>query len=261
MLQRILRLNGQPDSSSKPSRKTVRSSHQFEEEIGAASSENGLFIAKMEFSVRTGEAEREVTLTRPDSEGVRRARREYQLPASLRIRLIRVELEDGEIEVLGTSLRDRAKYPCAEFKQVYGYRWNEERGLRRLKSIFELERFSGTSSLAIEQDFYGVIFLASLESILSKSDEAELQRQVEQQQRKYAVQVNHAVSYLALVDHTISLLLDEEHSIEQTLEDLHRLFRTTRGCHKVCVHKISDTLWAQTPVSADAISFAGPLRF
>ena len=32
----------------------VRSSHQFEEEIGVASSENGLFIAKMEFSVRTG---------------------------------------------------------------------------------------------------------------------------------------------------------------------------------------------------------------
>src|SRR5262245_51529704 len=31
----------------------VRSSHQFEEEIGAASSENGLFITKMEFSVRT----------------------------------------------------------------------------------------------------------------------------------------------------------------------------------------------------------------
>jgi hypothetical protein len=31
----------------------VRSSHQFEQEIGAASSENGLFITKMEFSVRT----------------------------------------------------------------------------------------------------------------------------------------------------------------------------------------------------------------
>src|SRR6266540_3752768 len=30
----------------------VISSHQFEEEIGAASSENGLLIAKMEFSVR-----------------------------------------------------------------------------------------------------------------------------------------------------------------------------------------------------------------
>jgi hypothetical protein len=29
------------------------SNHQFEEEIGAASTESGLFIAKMEFSVRT----------------------------------------------------------------------------------------------------------------------------------------------------------------------------------------------------------------
>jgi hypothetical protein len=28
-------------------------SYQFEEEIGAASSDNGLFIAKMKFSVRT----------------------------------------------------------------------------------------------------------------------------------------------------------------------------------------------------------------
>jgi hypothetical protein len=31
----------------------VISNHQFEEEIGAASSENGLFIAKMKFSIRT----------------------------------------------------------------------------------------------------------------------------------------------------------------------------------------------------------------
>jgi hypothetical protein len=31
----------------------LRSSHQFEEEIGAASLENGLFIAKMGFSIRT----------------------------------------------------------------------------------------------------------------------------------------------------------------------------------------------------------------
>jgi hypothetical protein len=184
------------------------------------------FIEVMEFW-ESGEAEREVTLKCPDSDGVRRVRREYQLPASLRIRLIRVELEDGEIEVLGTSLRDQVKYLRTEFKQVYGCRWNEETWLRRLKSIFEVERFSGTSDLAIEQDFYGVIFLASLESILSKSAEAELQRRTEQQQCQYAVQVNHAVSYLALVDHTVSLLLDEGRSIERTLEDLHRLFRTT----------------------------------
>jgi len=58
----------------------VRSSHQFEEEIGAATSENGLFIAKMEFSIRTAHpvarqvlrtvlnsgAERVIWLSRPN---------------------------------------------------------------------------------------------------------------------------------------------------------------------------------------------------
>ena len=43
----------------------------------------------------------------PDSEGVRRARREYQLPASLRIRLIRVELEDGEKDGIKIGKRRR----------------------------------------------------------------------------------------------------------------------------------------------------------
>jgi len=37
----------------KPRADDMISSHQFEEEIGDASSENGLFIAKMEFSVQT----------------------------------------------------------------------------------------------------------------------------------------------------------------------------------------------------------------
>jgi hypothetical protein len=43
----------------KPRAVDVSSSHQLEEEIGDASSENGLFMAKMEFSVRTsGQASR-----------------------------------------------------------------------------------------------------------------------------------------------------------------------------------------------------------
>jgi hypothetical protein len=38
----------------------VSSSNQSEEEIGNASSENGIFIAKMEFSVRTGQISYEI---------------------------------------------------------------------------------------------------------------------------------------------------------------------------------------------------------
>jgi hypothetical protein len=113
-----------------------------------------------------------------------------------------------------------------QLKQVYGWRWGEEVWIGRIKNIFELERFSGKNKLVIEQDFYGMIFLASLESILSKSDESELQRECEERGRKYAVQVNHAVSYLALVDYSVALLLDSTCSVEEVLEELHLLFKT-----------------------------------
>src|SRR5262245_44570174 len=46
----------------------VISSHQFEEEIGPASPENGLLIAKMDFSVRTGDQPMISPVTNPKKE-------------------------------------------------------------------------------------------------------------------------------------------------------------------------------------------------
>jgi hypothetical protein len=101
-----------------------------------------------------------------------------------------------------------------------------------VKNIFELERFSGQSKLVIEQEYYGVVFLTSLESILSKSDEAQIKVESEQRGRKHKAQVNQAVSYLALVDDAVALLLDGSRSIEQRLGELHRLLRTNLTCGK-----------------------------
>jgi Transposase DDE domain len=118
-----------------------------------------------------------ITLTCPQT--ARELVRQEGLSESLRVRLIRVESGDGTQEVLVTTLTDKKAYPASEFKQVYGWRWREETYFDRLKNIFEVERFSGESVIAIKQDFYGVIFLASLESVLSKSDEEELRVEAE----------------------------------------------------------------------------------
>jgi hypothetical protein len=98
----------------------------------------------------------------------------HQLPATLQLRLVTVQLATGEVEVVGTDLLDAQTYPAAEFKEVYGWRWRHEPYHDRIKNIFEVERFSGSSVQTIEQDFFGVIFLATLESILSKPAQAQL---------------------------------------------------------------------------------------
>jgi hypothetical protein len=172
----------------------------------------------------SGAQEQVVSLTVPRKQ--KRFVTAHGLPRTLQVRLVRVALEGGEVEVLGTSLLDAQTYPGAEFKQVYGWRWGVETYHDRIKNIFEVERFSGQSVCSIEQDFYGVMFLATLEGVLSKRAEAELVAESAAAGCKYEPQVNHAVSYLALVDHTVALLLDPHCSVEQTLADLHQLFKT-----------------------------------
>jgi hypothetical protein len=166
-----------------------------------------------------------VTLTLP--RGQRRFVTAQDLAPSLQVRLIKVDLPSGEQEVLATSLLDAPAYPYGELQRLYGLRWGVETSYDRLKNICELERFSGRSVLSLEQDFYGVSFLATFESVLSKEAAAELAQKSATKQRQYEARVNRTISYLALVDQTVALLLDTHVTVEETLATLHHLFKTS----------------------------------
>lgn len=152
--------------------------------------------------------------------------RQHGLASSLRVRFVKIALADGEVEVVATSLLDAQAVPGVALKTLYGWRWGIETYYDRVKNIFEVERFSGRKVRSIEQDFFGVIFLTTLERVLSKAADAELAQESATAQRKHVAQVNHAVSYLALVDHAVALLLDPPGTVEETLATLHFLFKT-----------------------------------
>jgi len=152
---------------------------------------------------------------------------QQQLPTTLRVRLVKVLLASGDVEVLGTDLLDAQTYPAAEFKAVYGWRWQHETYHDRIKNIFEVERFRGTRGQAITQDFSGVIFLARLESILRKPAQAGLTAQGEARACRYAPQVNRAVRDVTVLDHIVQLLGDRQRSPASTLATIERLLLTT----------------------------------
>lgn len=150
---------------------------------------------------------------------------QHHLPERLLVRLLRVPLSSGETEVLLTTLVDAQAYPAGDFAQVYGWRWCAETFFDRLKNIFEVERLSGTSPLAIEQDIRGVLLLANLESVLGQADQQALAAEAAVRHTQYVPAVNRAVSYVALVERVVQLLSsDQPH--EQVLAELHHLFRT-----------------------------------
>lgn len=152
------------------------------------------------------------------------------LAKEIKVRCIKVVLENGEIEVLATSLLDSKEYPTEEFKQVYRWRWRQETYYDRVKNIFEIERFSGQSLLTIRQDFYGVIFLTTLESILTKPVQENFS--AKSANCKNPILVNRCVSYVSLIDNVVELLVDKHSNVSDTLTKLELLFSSNPTRHR-----------------------------
>jgi Transposase DDE domain len=184
--------------------------------------------------------------------------KEHGLPQEVLVRLLKFRLPNGQYEVLLTTLVDRHEYKRKEFYEVYGWRWRHESYYDRIKNIFELERFSGTTDQTVRQDFYGILFLASYESALAQSAQEEMdeeqalkqeQKRLLKEQRAAAAtttttdataedklkasssapqppQVNRAVSYVSLLDHTVGLLADARVEVKDVLDELRVLLLT-----------------------------------
>lgn len=114
-----------------------------------------------EFS-KSSEKERVVKFRLPKKDRDKLSRHQDLWESELECRLIKVELGNGETEVLCTSLLDGQKYDTEEFGRLYHYRWNEEEAYKLLKSRVEIEAFSGKTAKAVKQDFHAKVFLMTM---------------------------------------------------------------------------------------------------
>lgn len=167
--------------------------------------------------VASGLAEQIVTLY--PSQAARKECLTRQLStAPLTVRLIRVELDTGEVEVLATSLLDSEHYPVAVFKELYHQRWPVEEDYKVLKSRIEIENFTGTSVLAVYQDFHAKVFTKNLTTILAFPAQQLVRRN--SQGKKYVYQVNMSNAFSKIKD-TVVLLFQRT----AVLPILNRLWR------------------------------------
>ena len=149
------------------------------------------------------------------------------LSRRIRIRLIKVVLPDGTVEVLLTSLRDGGKYPRASFQKLYEKRWGIETYFNQLKNLLEVERFSAKSVIGIEQDFHALIFLSTLTSVLLAEEDHEARNRSRVKGLKYTYRLNRSVSYVAVIDHIVDLLLDFDRDIEEVAAEIRQCLRGT----------------------------------
>jgi len=142
------------------------------------------------------------------------------LHTEIKVRFVKIEL-DNSTEILATTLINES---IEELKYLYRCRWNIEVYFDRLKNIFELERFSSKKINNIEQDFYGIFFLANLESVLIKDSQSTLVRKTKN--RKFMYKINRSISFSSIIDYITELFFNYNFSDKQIFRKLKILFKT-----------------------------------
>ncbi len=147
--------------------------------------------------------------------------KDYNRHSTLKVRLVRVDLPGGEIEVLMTSLADSQKYPAKMFKELYFLRWGVETFYDELKNKLKVEYFTGYSEISIQQDFFCAIFISNLQSVMINGIEDELS--IQNEGKKYDYKVNANLSYGFLKNRVLDLLC-QQIPLNNVFQELETLF-------------------------------------
>lgn len=122
------------------------------------------------------------------------------------IRLIRIELDNGEIEILATTLLDMKRYPHAQFKGLYAKRWGVETAFDEIKNQLKLGLFSGYSYQKVMQDIWSVFIFYNFRSILLFQVEKDIKKQKNPTENKCQdIQVNRNVAISIIQSHFFEL--------------------------------------------------------
>lgn len=173
--------------------------------------QNAHFCARMKLGSWTvvkqfadsGLCEQTISLT-PNQTAIKECKDRKLSAIPLTVRLIRVELDTGEIEVLVTSLLDGLGYPVSVFKELYHCRWPVEEDYKALKSRVEVENWSGVSVLTVYQDFHAKVFAKNLTTLLARSAQKVVEQ--ENQAKKLDYQINMTNAFSKMKDALVLLL-------------------------------------------------------
>lgn len=165
-----------------------------------------------------------ITTIYPSFESIKKLREHGYIVAKttgIKIRMLKVVLPDGEIEVLLTDLYDNKIFTLKKMRKLYFMRWKIETTYSKQKNQMQMEIFSGHRVVCIEQDYAAGLFVANLQSIIEKQCEQAVKEI--SAARYYDYKINRNISWASLKNRILKLFIQSDNSFEILME-LQNLF-------------------------------------
>lgn len=140
--------------------------------------------------------------------------------AYIDVRVTVVILNNGEKELLISSLIDSLLYTAADLKNIYGLRWCKEENYKWYKVGMEIEDFSGYSEQAIEQEVFATVFTANVTSLVMQEAQEEIDQEHNVKQLKHKYKINKRIAIGSLKDKLVKVLFEEDGDISSFCSNL-----------------------------------------
>ena len=102
---------------------------------------------------------------------------------SITLRLVKVILPSGEIEVLATSIIDQTK-DNQWFKKLYNIRWQTEENYKVIKTRIRIQNFTTRTTHGIEQEFHAQMLMLNISSVIRSVSEVEHKHEIQKKNTK-----------------------------------------------------------------------------
>ncbi len=103
----------------------------------------------------------------------------------IELRVEKIFLKTGEVEILITSIKDEKILSNAEMKTLYNKRWAIETNIGKEKNLIQLENFSSHTKNGIEQDFFATFIANNIHSILCREAQEKVDKKVKKRKYNY----------------------------------------------------------------------------
>ena len=103
---------------------------------------------------------------------------------SYAVRVLKVTLDDGEIETLITNV-NKCYLPWSQAKELYFERWRIEEKFKELKEKLALEAMRGKREVTVLQDYYATLWLSNFAAMIRWNTDALIDERTDGKNLKY----------------------------------------------------------------------------
>jgi hypothetical protein len=164
--------------------------------------------------VKSRKQDIEIIMEVPDGDYERYKQEFPFMKKKIKCRMVKVMADNGELQILCTSLLDTTKYKLKEIEELYRIRWGVEEGFKMYKARVQVEAFSGKTATAVKQDIYAKAMMMSLCAALAFPIEERVIKEYNAEKKKGRIKhgrkINRTYAYWLTKGALIAIFLKQQ---------------------------------------------------